>query len=261
MQDDEMDSSSLKELGIALLDVSKELKDIPVFRVLTQNALAEELSKISSDHLVSRVSVNVLAGRKPISKEPVGRLLDVLIECLRQGRAPQYDPEVYGVFEHPNLTSREDAITQISVADIEMVLRRIQGSFPARYVAALQRYWENADALDNTATYPHLSRKAALALLQNIVFMRELVVLVDQQGLSLKEGTAISRLIQPGLTSTCYGVLKPMMASMLINLRCLSCQPMVWYTNNLSQKVKARWFSILRIAVLKDLLQRPNCDG
>lgn len=206
MQDDEMDNSSLKELGVALLDVNKELKNIPVFRVLTQNALAEELSKISSGHLVSRVSINVLAGRKPISKEPVGRLLDVLIECLRQGRAPQYDPEVYGVFEHPNLTSREDAITQISVADIEMVLRRVQGSFPARYVAALQRYWENADALDNTATYPHLSRKAALALLQNIVFMRELVVLVDQQGLSLKEGTAISRLIQPGLTSTCYGV-------------------------------------------------------
>lgn len=206
MENLEVDNVGLVQLGEALIDVAGELKRIPAFKVLAQDALREELWKVAPGILVSKIFVNVVAGSKPSQNEPVGRLLDVLLECLQRGQTPDYDSSVYAIFDHPNLTDRQDAILQISISDIEMVVRRVIGSFATCYVSALQRYWENTSIQDSSSGYPQLSRKAALGVSQSVLFMRELEVLVDQDGFTLKEATVLRQLIQPGLTGTCYGV-------------------------------------------------------
>lgn len=202
-------AAGLAELGEALTVLKNELKRIPSFKVLAQSALREEFLKLSADILFSRVNVNVVAGGKPLTDEPVGGLRDVLIESLRRGRAPAYDVNSHAVFDHPSLTDRSDAISQVSIADVERVIRQVMSNFTARYRVELQQYWEGP-ALSNVAgAYPKLSRKAALNALQAELFMRELVALVDQDAVSLKAATSVNKLIKPGVSTAGYGVVIP----------------------------------------------------
>ncbi|MCO8314330.1 dermonecrotic toxin domain-containing protein [Pseudomonas mandelii] len=202
----EAEGASLRELGEALENISQELKRIPSFRVILQDALRDELWKVSEGTRLSSLVVNVVAGATPLKKEPLGRLLDVVMECLQSGRVPNYDANTYGVFDHPSFTSPEDIIAEIPISAIEMLVADVLKKLPVYYTSAVQQYWESPTVQKEGGAYPQLTRKSALGVLEAILFNRELDALAIQSVITQQERALIGTTLQAGLTGTCYGV-------------------------------------------------------
>jgi hypothetical protein len=202
----EAEGASLREVGSALESISKELERVQSFTVVLQNALREELWKIAKGVRLSSLFVNVVAGADPKKKQPVGRLLDVVMECLGSGLAPSYDVNVYGVFEHPAFTSREDVIKEVPISVIEKLVADVMKKLPLHYLSAVQQYWESLNDQKAGGAYPQLARKSALGTLEAILFARELDALAIQGVITEQQRSLISTAVQPGLTGACYGV-------------------------------------------------------
>jgi hypothetical protein len=202
----EVESASLGNVGKALENISQELTFIPSFSVVLQNALRSELWKVSEGVRLSSLFINVVAGARPLKKQPVGRLLDVVLECLRSGRAPNYDANIYGVFDHPSFTLREDVLVQIPIGSIEKLVADALKKLPVYYSTAVQQYWENPADKKTAAAYPQLTRKSALGVLDASLFASELEALVMQGVITQQQRVVISTTVQPSLTGTCYGV-------------------------------------------------------
>ncbi|WP_405122288.1 dermonecrotic toxin domain-containing protein [Pseudomonas sp. M20] len=202
----EAESQSLREVGEALESISQELMRVPSFSVVLQDTLREALWKVSEGVRLSSLFVNVVAGAKPTNKQPVGRLLDVALECLRSGRAPNYDVNDYGVFDHPSFTSREDLLAQVPISAVEKLLADLLKKLAVDYTAAVRQYWENPTVQKAGGAYPQLSRKSALGVLEANLFTRELEALAIQGLLTAQERALVSTTVQPGLTGTGYGV-------------------------------------------------------
>lgn len=135
----EAESQSLREVGKALESISQELKRVPSFSVVVQDTLREALWKVSEGVRLSSLFVNVVAGAKPKNKQPVGRLLDIALECLQSGRPPNYDVNDYGVFDHPNFTSREDILTQVPISAIEKSVADLLKKLAVDYTATVRQ--------------------------------------------------------------------------------------------------------------------------
>lgn len=202
----EAESQSLREVGKALESISQELKRVPSFSVVVQDTLREALWKVSEGVRLSSLFVNVVAGAKPKNKQPVGRLLDIALECLQSGRPPNYDVNDYGVFDHPNFTSREDILTQVPISAIEKSVADLLKKLAVDYTATVRQYWENPTVQKAAGAYPQLSRKSALGVLEASLFARELEALTIQGVITQQQSALISTTVQPSLTGTCYGV-------------------------------------------------------
>lgn len=202
----EAESQSLREVGEALESISQELKLVPSFSVVVQDTLREAIWKISEGVRLSSLFVNVVAGAKPKNKQPIGRLLDVALESLRSGRAPNYDVNDYGVFDHPSFTSREDINAQVPISAIEKLLADLLKKLAVDYTAVVRQYWENPSVGKAGGAYPQLTRKSALGVLEASLFAHELRALSIQGVITQQEAAVISATVQPGLTGTCYGV-------------------------------------------------------
>jgi hypothetical protein len=202
----EIESGALVAQGEALSNINKELRSVPAFKVIVQDCLREAIGKVAPGILISKVYINILKGANSRVSEPVGRLLDVVLECLQRGQAPNYAQSTYAVYDFPNSTDPRDIIQGLSIATVEEILRELLANFSSSYVAALKRYWTSGGNPNTGGAYPKLSRKSALSLCQSVLFARELDSLEAQGGITPQERAHISYTVQAGLSGKCYGV-------------------------------------------------------
>ncbi|KJZ46508.1 dermonecrotic toxin domain-containing protein [Pseudomonas fluorescens] len=207
MEANKVESLKLIESGEALSTLTEELKRIPPFKVMLQDCLQDALGEEVVIKLpVSKIHINVVAGVDPRQKEPVGRLLNVLLDCLQRGRAPEYDPALYAVYDSPNSTDALDVFQGIGISGIEKILADLVQKLSVHYVSILQQHWETVRKYNTQGAFPRDSRKAALGALQAILFARELEAVAEQGGITQNERAHISSLVRPSLAGTCYGI-------------------------------------------------------
>ncbi|MBA5982102.1 hypothetical protein HT737_20440, partial [Pseudomonas sp. MD195_PC81_125] len=205
MNENETISKSLVEQGEALSVVARELSHVPAFNVVVQDCLSEAIWKIAPEVFVSKIYINFRQGFIPRDGEPVGRLLDVFLNCLERGKAPRYSAE-YAIYDFPDSTDPRDIIQEIEISAIEKVCRELLASFSERFAAEVKKYWEIAGRSSGQGAYPKLSRQDALAVLQAVLFTRELETFAHLGGITQQERALIDVMVKGGLTGSCYGV-------------------------------------------------------
>lgn len=198
-------SENLIEQGEALSVVALELSHVPAFNAVVQDCLSEAVWKIAPGVLVSKVYINFREGFLPRDGAPVGRLLDVFLKCLETGKAPRYSDD-YAIYDFPNSTDPRDIIPNIEISAVEKILRDLLALFSEKYTAEIKKYWEIAGRNAGKGAYPKLSRRDALAVLQAVLFARELETATQLGAITQQERDLIAGTVNGGLTGNCYGV-------------------------------------------------------
>ncbi|WP_150605490.1 dermonecrotic toxin domain-containing protein [Pseudomonas fluorescens] len=203
----EAEDGTLVKQGEALYNIVEELKLLPAFKSLLQDCLSEPIWKIAPEALVSKLYVNVLEGVGQPAREPVGRVLNIVLDCLKRGgRAPRYAAGEYAVYDLSNSTNPRDIVPEISITAMEKIFGDLLKDLSNTYIAELKKYWEIMGPRKSSGSYPQISRKAALGVLQSILFTRELDSFAANGGITPREMGHISMMVQPGLTGVCYGI-------------------------------------------------------
>lgn len=206
MNFEKVENTALARQGEALSNIVKELELVPAFKVIVQDCLREAVAKIAPGVLVSKIHINVLEGGSQKANAPMGRLLEVFLECLQRGEVPVYSPAIYAIYDYPGSTDSRDIIKGLDVTAVENILSDLLGNIATRYVSALKRYWEINEVSQSGYAYPKLSRKSALAVLQSVLFERELDSWTAHGEVTQEERARISSTVQAGLTGMGYSV-------------------------------------------------------
>ncbi|POA46732.1 hypothetical protein C1893_18525 [Pseudomonas sp. MPR-ANC1] len=197
------EGSSFNKLDEAMVALSKRLESVPTFNAVLLSCLKKALEKVAPGADASIFHINYHGNTKLPPTEPVGPLFHVLSDCLRLGRTASYDPKLYGVYDRPHSNDSRDVLAGISLVKLETLLADVCRKLPDYYVAALEAYWAETDAIKGAYSIP---KKAILAQFQSTIFSSELERLFDEGGISRGELQRIQSEIRPGSRGNWYGI-------------------------------------------------------
>jgi hypothetical protein len=171
----------LGNVSEGLVALEQVLNDTPAFKSIVQDILLEELQRIAPQAYISRTFINA---RQPamVDPEPTGALLDVFMQCLARGRAPQYEPSLYGVYDWRDSTQEQDRIAELDVETLGLLIGEVMASLAQRYPRVIDRHWAASPGKD--ARGRELApRITALRHVYAELFWQELRAKVQVQGL------------------------------------------------------------------------------
>lgn len=195
---------NLINVNDSLTSMGEELKKIPSFKAVLQDALLNELQQLLPEVYISRVFIN--RRRSDIKHpEPTGLLMDVFMECLSRGRPPVYDAAQYGVYEWLDSTDEQDQVEGLDVVALGALIGAVLKTLVQKYTAVLDRYWAVARGTDAKGRALG-SRSSGLQDLYAALFWHESGAIVQEGGLSPQVEVSLERFIKGNAQAPAYGV-------------------------------------------------------
>ncbi|WP_166216021.1 dermonecrotic toxin domain-containing protein [Pseudomonas atagonensis] len=205
MAEDKSVQERLAEIMEANKELSIQLVKVPGFKNILQDILLFALQKIDPDVYVSKVFINNHSNKNASTREPVGAILDVLLQSLLEGRAPVYNPAEFGVYEWRNSNDDADRHPTLTVQTVGLMIAELLQGLPEQFALMLDRYWSAPQGKDaNGRVLP--TALNVLRVQHTRLFWHELALLTAEGGLSPTDQEAINRLTSPAVASAFHDV-------------------------------------------------------